>query len=402
MPVLEEALSDTPVVIIHGPRQCGKSSLAQLAASKYGHQYFSFDDDNLLRAAREDPVGFCAELPQMVVLDEIQRAPELFTSIKALVDQDRQPGNIILTGSANILLLPKLADSLAGRMEVIRLAPLAQLEIEGTVSKKSFLEQLFLSKFSLSSSKRLGNELMDRILTGGFPPVLTRLSLKRRRAWQEQYIDALTLRDIKELSNIHSLGSIPELLEAVASQTARLLNVSKLASFFELSRPTIKEYLTLLEHMFLVELLPAWHNNRLKRLVKTPKIHLTDTGLTGALLALDQTVLKQDRSVYGRLLESFAYQELRRQSNWADASFRFFHYRDKDKVEVDIVVEQNGQAVCGVEVKASSTVHKADFNGLKRLKASCDKFICGVVLYDGDKVLPFGDRLYAVPFRELW
>ena len=400
--VIEEALQDTPVLIIHGPRQCGKSTLAQAAASKYGHQYFSFDDENLLRAAREDPVGFCAELPKKVVLDEIQRAPELFTSIKALVDENRKPGSIILTGSANILLLPKLADSLAGRMEIIRLAPLAQMEIESSGSKKSFLDKLFSRAFSMNQGNRLGDELIDRLLMGGFPPVLTRSSIQRRRVWQLQYIDALTLRDIKELSNIHSLRAIPELLQAVAGQTAQLLNISKLASFFELSRPTIKEYLTLLEHVFLIELLPAWHNNRLKRLVKTPKVHLTDTGLAGALLAVDKSSLKMDRSLYGHLLENFVYQEISRQSNWSDASFRFFHYRDKDKVEVDLVIEQNGQGICGVEVKASSTVSRADFTGLRRLRASHEKFVCGVILYDGDKVLPFGDRFYAVPISELW
>ena len=188
----------------------------------------------------------------------------------------------------------------------------------------------------------------------------------------------------------------------MAGQTAQLLNISKLASFFELSRPTIKEYLTLLEHIFLVEVLPPWHNNRLKRLVKTPKIHLTDTGLAGALLSVDKTSLKLDRSLYGHLLETFVYQELRRQSSWSDASFRFSHYRDKDKVEVDIVIEKNGQAICGVEVKASSTVAKGDFTGLGRLRDNHDKFSCGVVLYDGDKVLPFGDRFYAVPISELW
>ncbi|MEA3288424.1 MAG: ATP-binding protein [Candidatus Marinimicrobia bacterium] len=399
---LEEALADTPVVIIHGPRQCGKSTLAQIVAAKHGHQYLSFDDDNLLRAAREDPVGFCTELPIWVVLDEIQRVPELFTSIKTLVDQNRQPGRFILTGSANIMLIPKLADSLAGRMEVIRLAPLTQVEIEQSGLKTSFIEQLFSGSFSMRPSKRLGDDLIDRLLAGGFPPVLTRSSFKRQRTWQLQYIDALTLRDIKELSNIHSLEAIPELLQAVAGQTACLVNVSKLAGFFERSRPTIKAYLTLLEQIFLIEMLPAWHNNRLKRLVKTPKIHITDTGLAGALLGVDKMKLKKDRTLYGQILESFVNQELRRQSYWADSTFRFFHYRDKDKVEVDFVIEKNGKALCGVEVKASSSVNRTDFKGLRRLRTSHDDFICGVVLYDGDKVLPFGDQFYAVPFNELW
>lgn len=402
LPVLEAALSDTPVVVIHGPRQCGKSTLAQKVASVHGHRYLTFDDDNLLLAAQEDPVGFCAELPDKVVLDEIQRVPELFTSIKMLIDRHRRPGGIILTGSANIMLLPKLADSLAGRMEIIRLSPLAQIEIENSAPGPGFLDQLFSGKFTMIPCVRLGSELIERVLKGGFPPVLTRSSWRRRRSWQKQYAKALTLRDIRDLAKIRSMEAIPRLLEVVAGQTATLFNVSNLASSFELSRPTIHEYLTLLQHIFLVDLLRPWASNRLKRQVKTPKIHLADSGLAGALLGVDVTALKENRALYGQLLESFVCQELRRQATWADQGLRFYHYRDKDQVEVDVVIEQEGKAVCGVEVKAASTVRKTDFTGLKRLRASHDHFICGVVLYDGDKTIPFGDRLYAVPFSELW
>ena len=300
------------------------------------------------------------------------------------------------------MLLPKLADSLAGRMEIIRLSPLAQMEIQNYAPGPGFLDQLFSGKFSMTTYERLGNKLIKRVLGGGFPPVLARTSLKRRQAWQRQYMQALTLRDILDLAKIRSLEAVPKLLAVVAEQTATLFNVSKLASSFELSRPTIREYLTLLQHIFLVELLQPWSGNRLKRLVKTPKIHLADSGLAGALLGVDMTALQENRTLYGQLLESFVFQELRRQATWAERSLRFYHYRDKDKVEVDVVVEQEGKAICGVEVKAASSVRKTDFTGLRRLRENHEQFIRGVVLYDGDKILPFGDRLYAVPFAELW
>jgi len=404
MPRLEEALADTPVLLIHGPRQSGKSTLARQAAEKHGHQYLTFDDDNVLQAAREDPVGFCAQLPGKVVLDEVQRIPELFTSIKANIDADRQPGRFILTGSANVMLLPALADSLAGRIEVLRLAPLAQVEIENKAVGTVFLDQLFCADFTPGrSSTRLGDALIERVLKGGFPSALTRTTAKRRQRWLREYVDALVQRDLRELTGMQALDAVPKLLEVVAGQTGRLFNASALASPFELSRPTIRDYLYHLERIFLIDTLQPWFSNRLSRLIKTPKVHLADTGLVGCLLGMDHVALKKDRAFYGQLLETFVYQEFRRQANWAEDQHRFYHYRDKDQVEVDVVIERNGRTLCGIEVKAGSTIKANDFRGLKRLRnAAGARFQRGVVLYDGDKALPFGDNLFAVPMSALW
>ncbi|MFA6288571.1 MAG: ATP-binding protein [Opitutaceae bacterium] len=402
---LEAALADTPVVVLHGPRQCGKSTLARIAAERHGHTCLTLDDDNILRAAHEDPAGFCANLPPKVVIDEIQRAPELFTSIKALVDRDRRPGRFILTGSANVLLLPRLADSLAGRMEVLRLAPLAQIELARAAPGPGFLERLFAADFSVSSATttRLGDDLIERVTTGGFPPALARATPRRRRDWHLAYADSLVQRDIRDLANIRSLEAVPRLLELAATQTSHLFNANALCAPLELTRPTVREYLSLLEKLFLIELLPPWHHNRLNRLVKTPKLHLADTGLAAALLGLDLAALKADRTTFGPLLESFVCQELRRMATWTDASFRFFHYRDKDQVEVDVIVERDGRDLCGVEVKASSTVTSADFAGLRRMQEICGpRFKCGVVFYDGETALPFGKNLFAVPYPALW
>lgn len=397
-----EALADSPVVLIHGPRQCGKTTLARLVGDAAGYAYLSFDDDVQRAAAQSDPVGFVADLPDKVILDEIQRVPGLFTSLKAAVDSRRQPGRFILTGSANVLLVPKLADSLAGRMEILRLHPLTQCELAG--ANPGFLTMLFGKGFKKSGrGQRQGKALADRVASGGYPAALSRATSRRRAVWYRDYIDTLVQRDVNDLSGIRSLDALPRLLTLAAGQTARLLNVAELSGPFQLSRPTIREYITLLERVFLLEELAPWHSNRLSRLIKTPKLHLCDTGLACALLGVDGSALWNDRESYGQMLETFVFQELRRQAGWQEEPVTFYHYRDKEGMEVDVVLEFGGQCLAGVEVKASSTVGAADFRGLLRLQKSVGKrFAAGVVLYDGDAVASFGEGLFAVPLPMLW
>lgn len=398
---LVEALADAPVVLIHGPRQCGKTTLAHEIASSKGYAYFTFDDAVTLGAATTDPVGFVADLPERCILDEVQRVPSLFTSIKAAVDRGRLPGRFLLTGSANVLLVPKLADSLAGRMEILRLHPLAQCELAGR--PPGFLDALFAGRFKTRSYGRLGKELAARIAAGGYPAALRRATPRRRATWYRDYIETLVQRDVRDLARIASLDALPRLLALAAGQTARLINVSDLAAPFQLSRPTIKDYVTLLEGVFLVEQLPPWHSNRLSRLVKTPKLHLGDTGVACALLGLDDAALWQDRDAFGQLLETFVFQELRRHASWRDDDIRFHHFRDRDGVEVDLVLERGGRELAGVEVKATATVTAADFSGLRKLRDAAGKrFTAGVVLYDGETSVGFGEGLYAVPVRALW
>lgn len=400
---LREALQDTPVVLIHGSRQCGKTTLAQAVGEELGYRYVSLDDDNQLQAARADPVGFVQTLPEKVILDEIQRAPELFTSLKASVDRNRQPGRFILTGSANVLLLPRLADSLAGRMEILRLRPLARCEIAG--ERPTFLQHLFQADFSAAARPdglpRLGESLADILCQGGYPAAIARGTERRRANWYRDYGTALIQRDIRDIANIRNLDSLPRLLALAASQTARLFNATDLAAPFAISRPTIREYLALLEQIFLIDQLQPWHDNRLSRLIKTPKLHLADTGLACALLGVGSQSLWQDKAMLGQLLETFVYQELRKHADWHDEELRFHHYRDKDKVEVDIVIEQ-GRQLAGIEIKAAATVTRGDFKGLNRLKEACgERFAAGVVFYDGTHILPFGERLFAVPISVL-
>lgn len=400
-PRLREALADTPAVLIHGPRQSGKTTLARTVGEPRGYRYVSLDDADVLTAVRNDPVGFVLDLPAKIILDEVQRAPEIFPSLKVAIDRRRTAGRFILTGSANVLFVPRLAESLAGRIGFLRLHPLAQCEVAEVHPR--FLDQLFAGTFRTRLAARLGHDLAARVVAGGYPAALARRSAGRREAWYRDYIETLIQRDVRDLSRIHSLDVLPRLLAVTASHTASLINVMDLTAPFALTRQTISDYLTLLEHVFLVERLPAWHTNRLSRLVKTPKLHMGDTGVACALLRIDAAGLIANRPVLGSMLETFVLQELRRQASWRPQPIEFFHFRDRDNFEVDLVLEQGPSAVAGVEVKAAASVTDADFRGLRKLRDTAGtRFRAGVVLYDGAATIPFGPRLWAVPIRRLW
>ncbi len=398
---LEEATRDTPVVLIHGPRQCGKTTLARTFGDERSYEYVTFDDTVQLDGANSDPEGFIRSLSGHVILDEIQRAPGLFLPLKAAVDRDRLPGRFILTGSTNVLLLPRLADSLVGRVEVLRLHPLSQEEL--AAKESDFLGTLFAASFKSRTIPHSGLDLADRIVNGGYPEVQFRESPFRKASWYREYIDTIAQRDVSDLARIASLDSLPRLLRLAAAQTSRLVNIADFASAFQLSRPTIRDYVQLLERVFLIEQLPPWSSNRISRLIKSSKLHITDTGLAAALLGADADTLRKDRVLLGQLLETFVLQELRRQASRGDGDVSFYHFRTKDGVEVDLVLEAVGSNIAGIEIKASASVTKSDFRGLTKLRdAHSDHFTCGVVLYDGESIVSFGDRLFAVPLHALW
>lgn len=401
--ILKEAIEDSPVVLIHGSRQCGKTTMAKHVGKKLGYHYITFDDETQKKAAQLDPSGFVNNLPEFTILDEIQHVPELFSAIKVAVDTNRKSGRFILTGSSNILLLPKLSDSLAGRMEIIRLRPLALVEVAQT--EPHFITQVFNGQLSQENNQskyqHLGEKLAENIVAGGYPAALLRKTQRRRSRWYRDYISTIVQRDIQELAHIQKLDVLPRLLSLAAGQTARLFNASVLASPFSISRPTIRQYLTLLEQLFLIEQLPPYHNNRLSRLIKTPKLHMADTGLACSLLGLNSQSLWKDRNAMGQLLETFIYQELRKYADWQEIPVNFYHYRNKDKVEVDIIMQQGSKFV-GIEIKASATVRVRDFKGLNQLKQATGQSFCtGVVFYDGENIIPFGDKMFAVPISLL-
>ncbi len=395
---LLEALSDSPAVLIHGPRQSGKTTLARLVGDRQGYHYVSFDDDVARAAAESDPAGFVRRLGERAVLDEAQRVPNLFTALKQEIDARRTPGRFLLTGSSQVLLVPTLSDSLAGRLELLRLHPLSQGEIHGGIP--NFLDDLFRGAFATSNFAPLGDDLATRITDGGYPAALARSTPRRRSNWYRNFIDTQLQRDVRDMARISSLDALPRLLTATASQTARLFNLSDMASPFQLSRPTISDYITLLERLFLIDRLPPWHANQLRRLIKSPKLHIGDTGLGCALIGVGPRDLAENRDLLGQYVESFVLQELKRQAVCQETPLQFFHYRDKDQAEVDIVIERGGREVAGVEVKAAATVTPSDFRGLRKLKkAAGNRFVAGVVVYDGEISAGFGDGMFAVPIR---
>ena len=399
-PRLREALKDSPVTLIHGPRQCGKTTLAQKVGRSAGYTYISMDEKDNLDYAKNDPVGFVNSLPGKVIIDEIQKTPGLFSQLKLAVDGNRVPGRFILTGSVSVLHARGLSDSLAGRMEIIRMRPLAQTELRRR--RPDFLDTLFSVKFP-NRRQIAQTEPVERIVYGGYPAALKYSGKTRRIAWYRSYLTIIANTDAFTISRIRSVEDLPRLLELSAISTAQLLNTNKLAASFQRSRPTIQSYILLLERLFLLERVPAWHGNRRKRFVKTPKLHLTDTGLACALLKVNAKELKNDRALLGQLLETFVLQELRRQADGHGERHEFFHYRDKDGVEVDIVIQRSVNSIAGVEVKSSATISHSDFRGLRRLQSAMgDAFAGGVVIYNGGKMIGFGKKLYAVPIRRLW
>jgi len=397
---LAESVSDTPATLIHGPRQCGKTTLVRAFAAKHDYRYVTFDHNDQVEAALDDPIGYVDRLGSRAVLDEVQRVPHLFTTLKAAIDNDRIPGRYIMTGSANVLMVPTLADSLAGRMGILRMFPLAQAEIHGSTS--TFLDGLFTNSFAPRNTERLGPDLATMMVRGGYPEAVARSPL-RAAEFLRDHIDTQIQRDVRALAQVRSLRTTPALLRQVAAYTAQLANVSRFASDVGVKRETADEHLALLEHIFVIDRLPAWSRSEAKRAAKTPKLHIADSGMGAALLELDADDLNIDRVYLGHLLESFVLAELRAQASWHDSRTSFHHFRDSNDNEVDIVLERGPRRVAGVEVKAASVVNAKDFRSLRKLREIAgDSFKAGVVLYDGTVGYRHDESLWALPISMLW
>ena len=396
---LQEAMSDTRVVMISGPRQSGKTTLAEKLASD-GMPFLTLDDQTTLETARADPVGFIRGLDKAVI-DEVQRAPELLLAIKRSVDTDKRPGRFLLTGSANLMTLPNIADSLAGRMEIAELLPLAQCELHA--KRPEFLERVLQGKPPAIGTPTVGAELVQRVLSGGYPEALQRASWPRRQKWLLDYIKAVIERDVHDIAQIEHSRQLPRLLRILAQHSSKLVNYSKFGSPLGIGHVTIQKYTGILEQLFLVKTLQPWYTNELKRLVKTPKLHFLDSGLLAALRNTAPPRLAGDRMPFGAILETFILSELLKLASWHDERLEFFHFRDRDDYEVDIVIEDSRGHVVGIEVKAAATVTATDFSGLRKLAEACGKrFILGLVLYDHDTTVPFGEKLFALPISTLW
>ena len=400
-PVIREALTDTPVVCVVGPRQSGKTTLVQHLAPE--RAFFSLDENNYYQTAVFDPPGFVAALPDAATVDEVQRVPALLPAIKCAVDRDRRPGRFLLTGSANLLLVPTVTESLAGRMEIVQLQPLTEAEKER--KRGGFLIALLdgaLKPRIRPETTATGPALAERLVAGGYPEPLTRAPA-RARQWYRQYLRGIIERDVREVARVKDARELARMLELLALRSAQLFNASNLANDLGVHRETVEHYVTVLERLFLVRRLPAWHRNTAKRLIRSPKVHLLDSGLAATLADLTVADWLNNRDRMGHLLESFVVQQLTAQAAWTDPDLRFWHYRDKDRVEVDVVITR-GRKTWGIEVKAAASVTSRDWRGLARLSDRCGKdFERGILFYEGRDMLPLPDkRMLAVPLSELW
>ena len=396
---VEEALSDTPVVLVTGPRRAGKTTLVR-KMGEAGRTYITLDDQTALEAARTDPSGFIRGLDRAII-DEIQRAPDLLLAIKKTVDEDYRPGRFLLTGSANVLTLPRVADSLAGRMETLQMLPLSHAEIVGT--RSTFLDRLFEGALEGDKQAIVGDDLVQLALTGGFPEAIARDTERRRQDWARSYLTSVLTRDLRDIAEIEKLTELPKFVRLLAEHSGQLVNYSQLGSNINVSYKTGQRYVALLEQVFLVATLQPWFTNALKRIAKTPKLHFLDSGLLATARGLNFERVKANREVFGALLETFVFSEVQKLMTGSDLRLTPYHFRDQQMREVDIVLERDDGMIVGIEIKASATVKSGDFGGLRTLAEACkDRFAYGVVLYDSTDVVPFGDRLAAAPLSCLW
>jgi predicted AAA+ superfamily ATPase len=394
-----DGLSDTPAVLIVGPRRAGKTTLVQ-KMGEAGRTYITLDDQTVLDAARSDPIGFIRGLDRAII-DEIQRAPDLLLAIKKTIDEDYRPGRFLLTGSANVLTLPRVADSLAGRMESIRMLPLSRAEIAGTPS--TFLERLFAGTLEGDAQAVVGDDLVRLALLGGFPEAIARETERRRQDWARAYLTSILTRDLRDIAEIEKLTELPKFVRLLAEHSGQLVNYSQVGSSIDVSYKTAQRYVALLEQVFLVVTLRPWYTNALKRIVKTPKVHFLDSGLLTTARGLSFESVKKRREVFGPLLESFVFSEVLKLMSASDLRLTPYHFRDQQLREVDIVLERDDGMIVGIEIKASATVKSSDFGGLRTLADACkERFAYGVVLYDSKDFVPFGDRLAAAPLSCLW
>lgn len=393
------ALEDTPVVMVTGPRQSGKTTLVRTFAD-HNRNYSTLDDDTVLAAARGDPAGFIRGLDRAII-DEVQRAPEILRAIKQSVDDDRRPGRFLLTGSANVLTLPRVSESLAGRIEIVSLLPLSQSELRG--AKPTFLQRAFAGSIATPSHLLVAHDLTSAILTGGYPEMVRRKDAGRRQAWAREYVKAIIQRDVPDIAEVEKLDRMARLLQVLAHHSGQLVNFSQAGGRIALDEKTVSRYVSIVEQMFVLRRVEPWFRNRLKRLVKTPKLHFLDSGLLAALLGITAERIAAERSVIGPLAEAFVFSEILKQTEWRHEALALYHYRDKDQDEVDLIVESGDGALIGIEVKIAASVGSGDFKGLRKLSAACgNDFKLGVVLYDGSKIVPFGERLFAAPLSCLW
>lgn len=397
------ALTDTRVVVINGARQAGKSTLARQVAAGRSHVEVRYLDQAAVRAAAEADPALFVRHEGLLVLDEVQRVPDLLLSIKHEVDTDPRPGRFLLTGSARLLAMKGIPDLLPGRSETVELWPLSQGEID--LEPDGFVDAVFEhgSELPATESPLRREDYLARALRGGYPEAVRRADLGRRARFFESYVTDLINRDVRQVSEIERPADMRRLVNLMAASMATTAVPNAFANRLRLPASTVKRYLDLLELLYVAHRVPAWSTNLTTRAVATPKLLMVDTGLAGHLAGMSLKRARHPTAPVGQVIENFVLSELARQLTWAEEPVRMYHYRDRDNQEVDAVLERASGEVVAVEVKAAETVRAGDFAGIKHLQRRLgEQLHAGIVLYAGGQPLPFGDRLRALPISTLW
>ena len=399
---LEQALATRRVVMLTGPRQCGKTTLARKFVSE-NVAYRTLDDVAARQAAETDPHLFVDYVPDggTLIIDEIQKVPDLIPAIKKAVDQNNRAGQFLITGSANILNLPTVTESLAGRIGKVRLRPLSQGEISG--ASPTFLERAFAQDFKRPKDRYSRNDLIEMIFRGGFPEAI-RLEGKARRNWHIDYVDALIEHDLNDIANIRQVDVIKDLVRVLAAWSSKFMDVSAIGSVFSSDRRTLSSYISALQSFYLIESVPAWHKTDYDRVGKQDKLFMADTGMMTALLGWKPSDFASDPDKVGKAFETFAYNELAAQIDAADDIYHLYQYRDRVKREIDFIIESGDKSILAIEVKSGVTVKNSDFKHIEffRDNLAKKKTVIGIILYAGDEILPFGKNLWAIPFDCMW
>lgn len=399
--ILDKALARSRVVLLNGARQVGKTTMVMKLLKNKTYTYITFDDEITYLAAKSNVSGFVGSLPKPVIIDEVQRIPEIFLAIKQDVDVHPEPGRFLITGSANPLLLPRLGDSLAGRMEVIDLMPLSMGELTGI--KESFIDSIFNQQIPTPAASLITKEdLYKKMITGGYPTVQG-LDEEGRDAWMRNYINLLLQRDIRDLMQLEKITEIPNLFRIIANRASNLLNVAEVARDIKLETKTVHRYLALFETIFLMHLQLPWTTNIAQRFIKSPKVYLVDSGLLAYLLDINLEKALANPTGIGKIIENFVVGELRKQATWSKKYINLYHCRTTNGIEVDIILEDRSGNLVGIEIKSSEKITPDDFKGLKFLREKMrGKFLMGIVFYTGQRIVPFDTHMYGLPISTLW
>ncbi len=399
--IVQAALEDTPVVVLNGPRQVGKTTLTRNLSYSGTVEFATLDEEASRQAARHDPRSFVTRSADTFVIDEAQLEPRLFRAVKAEIDRDRRPGRFLLTGSSRLLSAPDMAASLVGRVETVDLWPFSQGEMAG--GSEAFVDLLFESPIDLVHNSQISRpDIVKRIVSGGYPEIVNRQPT-RRPAWFESYLTTITQSVIRDLSSIERLTEIPRLLRLCAARTGNELNVSAIANDLGFPARTVDGYLGLLAQAFLIDRIPAWSTNLSSKVVRRPKLVVTDTGLAAHLIGSTAATVDRSGGPFGQLLETFVANEIRKQLTWSASRATLWHFRDRSGAEVDLVLEHPDGRVVGIEVKATSTPSSGDLRGLRLLADRLgDRFHFGVLLHTAPEATRFGPKLAALPTDVLW